>query len=44
LDGELTRQPSPTINDTFELVVIGIKNLKEFYETVFGRAIKEVKA
>lgn len=44
LDHELMRQPSPKINGTFEVVVIGIKDLKEFYETVFGRAVKEVKA
>lgn len=44
LDGELTRQPSPAVNGSFELVVIGIKDLKVFYETVFGRAAKEVTA
>lgn len=44
LDGELTRQPSPAINASFEVVVIGIKDLKVFYETVFGRAVKEVTA
>jgi hypothetical protein len=44
LDGELTRQPCPATNASFEVVVIGIKDLKAFYETIFGRALKEVKA
>jgi len=44
LDAELTRQPAPMPNSTFEVVVIGIKDLKDFYERVFGRAIKEVTA
>lgn len=44
LDDELKRQPVPATNNSFEVVVIGIKDLKTFYETVFGRAVKEVTA
>jgi hypothetical protein len=40
---ELTRKPSPAINGSFEVIVIGIKDLKAFYEAVFDRAVKEVK-
>ena len=42
LDGELTRKPAPAQDGSFEVVVIGIKDLKAFYETVFERAVKEV--
>ncbi len=43
LDRELIRQPCPATNASFEVVVIGINDLKAFYETVFGRALKEAK-
>jgi hypothetical protein len=42
LDGELARQPAATTDGSFEIVVLGIKDLKEFYEQVFSRAVKEV--
>jgi len=44
LDDELKRKPCPAVNGAFEVVVIGIKDLKTFYEVVFNRAIKEVQA
>lgn len=43
LDDELNRKPCPAVNGAFEVVVIGIKDLKTFYESVFDRAVKELQ-
>lgn len=43
LNAELTRQVAlPTQNDSFEVVVLGIRNLKTLYEKVFQRAQEEI--
>lgn len=43
LDGELTRQIElPQQDESFEVVVLGITDLKDFYERVFKRATTEV--
>ena len=42
LDEELLRSLNiPTQNDEFEIIVLGIKNLKDLYEQSFSRAIIE---
>lgn len=43
LDDELNRKPCPALTGAFEVVVIGIRDLKTLYESVFSRAIKEVQ-
>ncbi len=43
LDEELTRKQASKTDGSFEVVVIGINDLKAFYTTVFERAIEEVK-
>jgi len=43
LDNEITRQIAlPHQDDSFEVVVLGIDDLKTFYERVYSRAINEV--
>lgn len=43
LDGELLRSLDlPPQNDEFEIIVLGIDNLKKLYEQSFSRAISEV--
>jgi hypothetical protein len=44
LDDELKRKPCPVVSGTFEVIVIGIHDLKVLYETVFDRAVREVQA
>ena len=42
LDDELTREIDvPEQNEHFEVIVLGIPNLKQFYETVFERCVTE---
>lgn len=42
LDDELTREINlPDQNEHFEVIVLGIPNLKQFYETVFERCVME---
>ncbi len=43
LDDELTRKPVHTGSTEFEVVVLGIRDLKAYYELAFSRAPKEVK-
>jgi hypothetical protein len=43
LDDELIREiPVPEQNELFEVIVLGIPDLKIFYETIFQKAIDEV--
>jgi hypothetical protein len=43
LDDELTREIDlPEQDEAFEMVVLGISDLKRLYETVFSRAAKEI--
>ena len=43
LDREITRQIAiPQQNESFEVVVLGVDNLKTFYERVYERVINEV--
>ncbi|MDO8955214.1 MAG: SAVED domain-containing protein [Gammaproteobacteria bacterium] len=44
LDAEITRTLKiPERNDDFEIIVLGISDLKNLYETVFNRAITETR-